>query len=115
MEYELTYDHQGPVIRVEMGLELIGEWLNECVLRDNAAMDALIGKLESGKPLSWQEKGYQIDINAGEFDIRVAAEHDDEAHAAYEEEHLHVSEGQAGCGVDDLLAALHSFSGFVRR
>ncbi|NKI75232.1 UPF0231 family protein [Dickeya sp. CFBP 2040] len=117
MDYEFLRDVTGQVIvRMSMGHEAVGHWLNEEVKGQQAVLDEVEAAVRelAGSERQWERMGheYTLLLDSEEVMVRanqLAIETDEleEGMSYYDEESLSL------CGLEDFLELLESYRAFV--
>ncbi|WP_031518519.1 protein YacL [Siccibacter colletis] len=119
MDYEFLRDITGVVkVRMSMGHEAVGHWLNEEVKGDMALLDEVeqAASETKGSERQWQRAGheYTLWLDGEEVIIRAnqlefAGDEMEEGMSYYDEESL------CFCGVEDFLQVIHAYREFMNQ
>ncbi|AJC67635.1 MULTISPECIES: protein YacL [Dickeya] len=117
MDYEFLRDVTGQVVvRMSMGHEAVGHWLNEEVKGQQAVLDEVEAAVRelSGSERQWERAGHEYTLLLDSEEVMVRAnqlafETDEleEGMSYYDEESLSL------CGLEDFLELLEKYRAFV--
>ncbi|AXW85920.1 hypothetical protein AU509_11430 [Lonsdalea britannica] len=118
MDYEFLRDVTGVVIvRMSMGHEAVGHWLNEEVNGQLAVLDEVEAGARSvlGSERQWQLQGHEYSLLLDEEEVIIRAnqlsltcDEMEEGMSYYDEESLSL------CGLEDFLALLSKYRQFIQ-
>ncbi|MFC3396624.1 protein YacL [Brenneria rubrifaciens] len=119
MDYEFLRDVTGQVIvRVSMGHEAIGHWLNEEVKGQLALLDEVedAARLVTGSERQWRKVGHEYTLLLDEEEVMIQAnqleftvDEMEEGMSYYDEESLSL------CGLEDFLRLVAKYREFVQQ
>ncbi|ATZ95819.1 MULTISPECIES: protein YacL [Dickeya] len=117
MDYEFLRDVTGQVVvRMSMGHEVVGHWLNEEVKGQQAVLDEVEAAVRelAGSERQWERPGHEYTLLLDSEEVMVRAnqlafETDEleEGMSYYDEESLSL------CGLEDFLELLEKYRAFV--
>ncbi|ANE74800.1 MULTISPECIES: protein YacL [Dickeya] len=117
MDYEFLRDVTGQVVvRMSMGHEAVGHWLNEEVKGQQAVLDEVEAAVRelAGSERQWERAGHEYTLLLDSEEVMVRAnqlafETDEleEGMSYYDEESLSL------CGLEDFLELLEKYRAFV--
>ncbi|ADN00010.1 protein YacL [Dickeya dadantii] len=117
MDYEFLRDVTGQVVvRMSMGHEAVGHWLNEEVKGQQAVLDEVEAAVRdlAGSERQWERSGHEYTLLLDSEEVMVRAnqlafETDEleEGMSYYDEESLSL------CGLEDFLELLEKYRAFV--
>ncbi|WP_192457962.1 protein YacL [Musicola keenii] len=119
MDYEFLRDVTGQVmVRMSMGHEAVGHWLNEEVKGQEAVLDEIEAAVRdlAGSERQWERHGHEYTLLLDSEEVMVRANQLDfsmdemeEGMSYYDEESLSL------CGLDDFLDLLVKYREFVQK
>ena len=114
MDYEFLRDITGVVkVRMSMGHEAVGHWLNEEVKENLALLDEVeqAANTVKGSERSWQCAGheYTLWMDGEEVMVRANQLEMEEGMSYYDEESLSM------CGVEDFLQVVNAYRDFMKQ